>query len=222
METSEPEIILTFDDGPTPGTTEGLLDVLRDHGSTATFFVLANRVAKHPGLLKEIVHAGHEIAVHGPDHRRLTLFTAEQVRERTLAARHAIEDVVGTQVQWFRPPYGAQGIRAWTGIRRAGLDSVLWGATFHDWRDLELEERLDLALAGTRQGTIVLGHDGFAGPCDGVDDGPEPTLDRAAFLSQFLSRTADQGLRGVSLISALNRGQVVRDAWLRSARSATS
>ena len=48
-------VALTFDDGPTPGTTEKILEVLRDHGSTATFFVLSNRATRHPGLLAEVV-----------------------------------------------------------------------------------------------------------------------------------------------------------------------
>jgi peptidoglycan/xylan/chitin deacetylase (PgdA/CDA1 family)/GT2 family glycosyltransferase len=221
VDTSRPEVALTFDDGPTPGTTEKILEVLRDHGSTATFFVLSNRATRHPALLVEVIGAGHELAVHGPDHRRLTLFTTREVHERTRAARQTIEDLTGHQMRWFRPPYGAQGIRAWRGIRRAGLESVLWGSTFNDWRDLEPEERLRLALDGIRPGTIVLAHDGYAGPYDGVDDGPEPTFDRAAFLRGFLEATSARGLTAVSLSTALSGGSPARASWHRSARDVT-
>lgn len=221
VETSRPEIVLTFDDGPTPGTTEKILQVLRDHDSTATFFVLSNRATRHPGLLAEVVDAGHEVAVHGPDHRRLTLFTTREVHERTRAARQAIEDLTGHRMRWFRPPYGAQGIRAWRGIRQAGLESVLWGPTFNDWRDLDPTERLRLALDDTRPGSIVLAHDGYAGPCDGVDDGPEPSLDRAAFLHEFLEATSARGLAGVSLSTAVSGGSPARASWHRSARGVT-
>lgn len=217
--TTEQEIVLTFDDGPTPGETDQILEVLRDHGCTATFFVLANRATKARSLLEEVVAEGHEIAVHGPDHRRLTLFTAREVTERTRAARHTIEDLAGAETRWFRPPYGAQGVRAWWGIRRAGLVPVLWGTTFNDWHDIEPDDRLQQALQGSAPGTIVLGHDGFAGPCDGVDDGPEPRLDRAAFLADYLDRIADRGLHAVSLDRGLDSGQPVLDTWLRSARS---
>lgn len=221
VETPAPEIVLTFDDGPTPGTTDRILEVLRDQGSTATFFVLANRATRNRSLLAEIVAAGHEIAVHGPDHRRLTLFTRREVKDRTLAARHTIEDLAGVSTHWFRAPYGAQGIRAWAGIRRTGLEPVMWGPTFNDWHEVEPEQRLQLALAGTRPGSILLGHDGFAGPCDGVDDGPEPVIDRAALLTDFLASTRDRGLRGVSLAQALRNGRPVKATWLRSARSTT-
>lgn len=221
VETSRPEVVLTFDDGPTPGTTDRILEVLRDHGATATFFVLSNRAAINPGLLAEVVAGGHEVAVHGPDHRRLTLFTARQVRDRTRAARHTLEDLTERPMRWFRPPYGAQGIRAWTGIHQAGLESVLWGPTFNDWRDLDPEERLRLALDDTHPGAIVLAHDGFAGPCDGVDDGPEPVIDRAAFLNEFLTVTTARGLTGVSLSQALVAASPVRAPCHRSARGVT-
>lgn len=219
VETSRPEVVLTFDDGPTPGTTDRVLEVLRDHGASATFFVLANRAARHPSVLAEVVDAGHEIAVHGPDHRRLTLFSAREVHDRTRDARYAIEDLAGVRTRWFRPPYGAQGIRAWAGVRRTGLEPVLWGPTFNDWREVAHEERLRLAVDGTSRGSILLAHDGFAGPCDGVDDGPEPTIDRGALLDQFLSHLADQGMQGVSLSHALRGGDAARATWLRSVRS---
>jgi peptidoglycan/xylan/chitin deacetylase (PgdA/CDA1 family)/GT2 family glycosyltransferase len=223
VETPRPEFVLTFDDGPTPGTTESILEVLRDHGATATFFVLANRAVQHPSLMRDVLAEGHEIGLHGPDHRRLTLFSARQVRDRTRAARQTVEDLAGTPVRWFRPPYGAQGIRAWVGIRQAGLSSVLWSATFDDWRDLDPDERLRLAVDATTRGGIVLGHDGFAGPWDGVDDGPEPSLDRAAFLLRYLESTRSRGLRALSLGGALTDGATpVQATWLRAARSVTS
>ena len=71
VRTRSPEIVLTFDDGPRPGSTDEVLDVLREHRATATFFVLGNRAAGNPELIRRIVREGHELALHGPDHRAL-------------------------------------------------------------------------------------------------------------------------------------------------------
>ena len=70
--TAEPVVALTFDDGPTAGGTEVVLDLLRRFGARATFFVLADRVEQHPEVAIRVRAEGHEIALHGADHRRLT------------------------------------------------------------------------------------------------------------------------------------------------------
>ena len=86
-------VVLTFDDGPTAGETDLILPVLGGRGATATFFVLVNRARRSPGLLHEVRDAGHEIALHGPDHRPLTSFGAREVGRRTRDARHELEDL---------------------------------------------------------------------------------------------------------------------------------
>jgi hypothetical protein len=62
----------------------------------------------------------------------------------------------------------------------------------------------------------VLGHDGFAGPDDGVDDGPRPQLDRGDLNRRVLAAYADRGLRGRSLGDALLVGSECRRARFRS------
>src|ERR1700743_2447553 len=75
--------VLTYDDGPQPGGTDRVLAALADAGSTATFFILVGRARRHPGLLADVVAAGHEIALHGVDHVRLTTLSPGVVRKRT-------------------------------------------------------------------------------------------------------------------------------------------
>ena len=64
--------ILTFDDGPTPGVTERVLDLLDAAGERAIFFVLAEKALAHPELIRAITERGHEIGFHGEKHVLLT------------------------------------------------------------------------------------------------------------------------------------------------------
>lgn len=216
VESSTPTVVLTYDDGPHPVGTDGVLRSLADAGATATFFVLLSSAHRHPELIPRITAEGHEIALHGVDHRRLTAFTPEEVTRRTIDAKHELEDLAGTPVRWFRPPYGAQHFATWRAIRRAGLESVLWSATTWDARAVAAEERLAHALAHCRPGTILLAHDAFAGPADGVDDGAEPAVDRRALTEALLSEFASQGWVGRSLAEALVHGRPIKSAVFSS------
>ena len=147
-----------------------MLEALAAHGATATFFVLLTPVRLHPGLLARVLAEGHEVGLHGIDHRRLTQFTHAQVLARTAAAKDELEAATGTSVRWFRPPHGALDLGAWLGVRRAGLEPVLWGPTTSDWRDLPQDERVRRSLQGASRGAVVLAHDAFAGAEDGEED----------------------------------------------------
>lgn len=210
-----PDVVLTFDDGPTPGETDAVLRALAAHGAQATFFVLVNRAQRAPGLLREMVSAGHEIALHGPDHRRITDFTAAEVFRRTADSRARLEDLAQVEVRWFRPPYGRQGLSHWRAVRSLGLETVMWGPTLRDWEGVPDSDRLAGALAGCRPGAIVLGHDGFAGPEDGVDDGPHPQVDRFSLVDGLLRGLADRGLGATSLAGASSAGGAQRAPWFR-------
>ena len=98
MATTSPDMVLTLDDGPDPDQTPQVLEVLAAHDATATFFVLLTRARRHPDLLRAMLAAGHEVALHGPDHRPLTEFGFAAARERTVAARRELEQLAGVRV----------------------------------------------------------------------------------------------------------------------------
>lgn len=207
MSTRAGHWIPTFDDGPTSERTPQILEALGRHDATATFFVLSTSVRANRALLREVVAAGHEIGLHGQDHRHLSLLSATEVREAVRAGKTELEDALGTPVQWFRPPYGDQTIAAWREITDAGLTSVLWSATSHDWNPfVDNDTRVAKAASALTGGAIVLFHDGFASRADGADDGPEPRLDRAELIDRVLTVGEQRGLRGRSLADALAAG----------------
>ncbi|MBL7254235.1 polysaccharide deacetylase family protein [Paractinoplanes lichenicola] len=129
IETERPVFALTFDDGPHPETTPGLLEVLREHGAKATFFLVGERVRANPRVVEQIVAEGHEVANHLMRDERSVLVPDEQF-ERELAETSRLLEAYGP-VRWFRPGSGfykpqmlrtaaEQGLRAVLGTLVAG------------------------------------------------------------------------------------------------------
>lgn len=214
VSTDAPDVVLTFDDGPEPGGTDRVLEALADAGAGATFFMLLSRVRRFPALAQEVVAAGHEVALHGVDHRALPTIPPAEVTRLIRGGRSELEDALGQAVRWYRPPYGRQTVRNWASAVGAGLMPVLWGPTTLDWTDVPREERLAEAQRDITPGAVVLAHDGFAGPEDGACDGPPPVLDRGDLVGALLDAYAARGLTARSLGHLLDDGgRVVRLPW---------
>jgi len=206
--------VLTYDDGPTPGVTDDLLPVLAEAGATATFFVLLTRVRAELGLLHEVLSAGHEVGLHGPDHLRLTSLPSAAHAARFRDAKAELEDVAGVPVRWSRPPYGRQDRASWRAAHETGLQPVLWSVTCRDWETHPPEEYLAELRAADPAGGVLLLHDGYADARDGVDDGPEPALDRIALTRAVLDQLAAHDLTGCSLGRALATDAPELRPWL--------
>jgi peptidoglycan/xylan/chitin deacetylase (PgdA/CDA1 family) len=126
-------IALTFDDGPHPLSTPRFLDRLDRLGVRATFFLLGRWAVRSPGLVKEITAAGHEVAVHGYQHRCLLLRGPRATYDDLARARDVVQDLADASPRYFRPPYGVLTTATLAATRRLGLTPVLWTAWGEDW-----------------------------------------------------------------------------------------
>lgn len=81
-----------------------LLELLARHDTVGTFFVLGWIADNHPGVVREIAGAGHEIASHGWWHRRVCTLTPDEFREDVRASKAILEEVSGRPVLGFRAP----------------------------------------------------------------------------------------------------------------------
>jgi peptidoglycan-N-acetylglucosamine deacetylase len=98
-------VALTFDDGPHPVTTRQVLEALAPTRHRATFFVLGEKVRRHPDVVREIHAGGHSLALHGDSHDRLHSFRMPwSVRDAILRAEAAVEAATGARPPFFRPP----------------------------------------------------------------------------------------------------------------------
>jgi peptidoglycan/xylan/chitin deacetylase (PgdA/CDA1 family) len=152
---------LTFDDGPHPDLTPRILEALDRAGVKATFMVMGHAAQQHPGLIRDIVAAGHELGHHGWRHLNLAKVGVETTREEIAVGCRVVEDAAGVPVRLFRPPRGrlSEGaVRLLAGLRH---DIILWSVTRGEkrWRSPERVARH--VVDHTGPGAIVDLHDGI-------------------------------------------------------------
>jgi len=84
--------------------TRLILDRLAARNAAATFFVVGEIAKTHPGLVRDIAAAGHEVASHSWDHRRVHRFDPASFRDDLRKSKDALEQAAGTPVLGFRAP----------------------------------------------------------------------------------------------------------------------
>ena len=153
-------VALTFDDGPDPRFTPRFLAALDARRVHATFFLLGPMVQAAPGLAAEISAAGHEIGVHGWDHRYATLRGPRALHDDLARACDAIAAATGTVPRRYRPPYGVLSAGALIAARRLDLRPVLWNTWGREWLPGATPGDVRATLARTLDGgATVLLHD---------------------------------------------------------------
>ncbi len=156
---SQGHVALTFDDGPDRASTPHFLTLLDALGVRATFFLLGRHV-RDAGLVREMTDAGHDLGVHGWDHRPVVLRGPRALRDDLVRTRALLEDHTGRAVAWYRPPYGLHTVHSSWAARSAGLQTVLWTAWGRDWESRATPSSVTRrVLHGTSPGGTVLLHD---------------------------------------------------------------
>lgn len=131
---SENLCAITFDDGPSRHTGH-LLDMLRDYGIPATFFLLGGNAERNPAMVRRIVAEGHEVGNHSWSHPNLRTLPPE-VQEEEISATDALLRALGASPSYVRPPYGNFDAHTLEIAHRLGVDVILWSMDSHDWKSL--------------------------------------------------------------------------------------
>jgi len=166
----EQAVSLTFDDGPNPAATPSILDVLRDEGVHATFFVLGRHAERWPELVRRMADEGHQLGNHGYWHRKLHRRTPTYVREDLTRGTNAIESASGgVRPRVFRAPHGFRSPWVTPIAASLGQRTIGWSLGVWDSARPGADEIARRALHGLHAGSILLLHDG---------DGYDPAGDR--------------------------------------------
>lgn len=183
---------LTFDDGPDPKFTPLLLDMLAAAGQRATFFVVGERLARHPDLARRMVEEGHELGCHSMQHRwHMALWSPRHIAADLERCVALIREHTGVAPTLFRPPVAVLSPRIAAGARLAELTLVGYSVRSGDGSPV-VPPRVVLGRlrAGLQDGAVLLMHDSRVA-------GKAPAS--LEVLPQLLQTMAAAGLRSVPL-----------------------
>lgn len=151
---------LTFDDGPHAEGTPAVLEILARERIPAIFFLVGEQIRRNPSLPREILDAGHRIALHCDRHRNLLRLGPSQVREDIARAESAIGDATGLAPDLYRPPYGVLNAAALRLARARGWRTLLWSQWGRDWEKRASAESIAAKVTeGAGEGSVLLLHD---------------------------------------------------------------
>lgn len=199
-------VALTFDDGPDPRSTPAFLDELDRLQWRATFFLLGSMVRRSPSLAAELVARGHEIGVHGDEHRSHLQQAYPAIRDDVARARDSIGEATGVTPRWFRPPYGTLSGGSLATAHRLDLQTVLWTTWGRDWRaEATAASVVADVKRGLRPGATVLLHDS---DCTSAPESWRAALAALPLLADTFSARnltvgplSDHGLRAASPVA---------------------
>jgi peptidoglycan/xylan/chitin deacetylase (PgdA/CDA1 family) len=185
--------VITFDDGPDPDATPAVLDALDIAGVHATFFMVGGAAQRHPELAREVHLRGHEVALHCQEHRRQDKLRPTESEDDVIRGFATIEDIVGINCRWYRPPFGRMTAAALGACRELGMELVYWSAWGMDWERMPAERIAQNAAAELDDGAVLLLH-------DSARYGRRPTArPTAAAVSLIAARAAAKGIALMSL-----------------------
>jgi peptidoglycan/xylan/chitin deacetylase (PgdA/CDA1 family) len=154
-------LALTFDDGPHPGKTEALLDLLKREHVRATFFVIGKMVERNPNLLRRMAKEGHLIANHTFSHVTLTKIPEEEVEVEYKANIDIVKELTGKTMRYCRPPGGDYDASVVQAAATLGMTTVLWTDDPGDYANPGDEILQQRTLDRLSNGGIILLHDGI-------------------------------------------------------------
>ena len=209
METADPVVALTFDDGPDPEWTPRLLEILERHDARGTFFMIGEQAVRHPDVVARVAAGGHAIGNHSWDHVSFPLLSRQQRLEQLRRCAEALGNHSG---RMFRPPYGHQDNRSRFDLAMAGYDVVTWSVLEPDWLDRDAESIAAGIVKKVHPGSIVLLHDTLRDALKPEYFNREPTLGAVRLLLEQMSST----FRFVTVPELLHFGRANKVFWKQS------
>lgn len=155
-EESERLVALTFDDGPKEGKTDALLDMLKEKGVHATFFMIGAQVEENQEIVRRMYEEGHQIGIHTYSHVDLGCLSEAEQKKEIEKSETAIEAVTGQSGFMLRPPFGRinKNLEDWM-----DCPMILWSVDTEDWTGKSAAEIIRETAETVKDGDIILMHD---------------------------------------------------------------
>ncbi|AXI83253.1 polysaccharide deacetylase family protein [Xylella taiwanensis] len=163
LDSTAPVVWLTIDDGPSDDTAP-MLDLLDRHDARATFFLVGERAARQPALVREILRRGHAIGNHSHTHPYAWFWALgpRHMATEIGMAQHTLTEIIGTPPRWYRSVVGMTNPWVAAPLCRHGLERIAWSARGFDGTKCEPDDVVARIVRDLRPGAIVLLHEGIA------------------------------------------------------------
>jgi peptidoglycan/xylan/chitin deacetylase (PgdA/CDA1 family) len=155
-----PEVALTFDDGPNSPYTSQILAILQNYHIHATFFTVGWQIEAYPALVQQEANEGNLVGNHSWSHANFTALTASSMNWQLATTNDAVRKNTYIWPTLFRPPYGAYNQTVLDTAENLNLTTVTWDVDPADWTRPGTNVIISRVLSGTKNGSIILMHDG--------------------------------------------------------------
>lgn len=166
IDPNKPMVALTFDDGPVPGVTDRILDLLEKYHARATFFVVGSRLNKPEAvkLVKRAITLGCEIGNHTWDHAILPGLSVNELRYEIVSTNRIVEKNTGYVIRSLRPPGGSTGSDVSRIAKEQNMVVALWAQSgnVHEQDPEKIAENVRKQIVNGKElqdGDIILLHD---------------------------------------------------------------
>lgn len=134
-QTSNNEVLLTFDDGPLLNNTETILSRLGHLKIKALFFVVGGNCEKNPSLIQEILSEGHTIGNHTFNHKVPAMLSADELKKEIDDLNSLILNQYNYMVKYFRPPHGRFSVNLNRILKEKEMRNVMWSLLTFDYKN---------------------------------------------------------------------------------------
>lgn len=185
VETQEKKVAITFDAAWTNQDTDELIEILKKHNATATFFIVGDWAEKFPESVKAFYDARHTIANHSDTHKAFSKCSREEIKEEIVNCNEKLKNITGEKVTLLRAPSGDYTNESLEVTESLNMYMIQWDNDSLDYTGLSVDEIVSRVTSRARNGSIILFH-------NGVDT-------TAAALDRVLTELANQGYSFVSV-----------------------
>ena len=152
-------VALTFDDGPHPEFTKKLLDLFKERGIKATFFVTGEKIEKYRDIVKRMIAEGHELGNHSYSHKNLIFKKKNMIIEEIERTDKLLRELGVRSDIHFRPPFGRLSFTAFTVLTSLNKKVIMWNVPTKDYKESDPKVILKKIYKRIKPGSIIVLHD---------------------------------------------------------------
>ena len=159
VETEQKVVALTFDDGPKPGRTQTILEILERENVPATFYLNGESMKRNPTETQLLIDSGHELGNHSYSHPRMVFMSYDEIEREIQSTTSVLREFGYQGTIRFRPPYGKSFIMLPLYLKNNDITTVTWDVDpeWFDGSDTP-EAVYQRTMEQVKSGSIILLH----------------------------------------------------------------